>query len=77
MLKTSAIAASVLALLAPAVMAQNTISVPDQANGVNRQQAMAPVMEDRTGRTFIHDEYGNLYDGRGELITARPLKLKR
>jgi hypothetical protein len=76
MLKTSAIAASV-ALLAPAVMAQNTISVPNQANGVNRQQAMAPVMEDRTGRTFIHDEYGNLYDGRGELITARPVKLKR
>ena len=70
-------AASVLALLAPAVMAQNTISVPNQANGVNRQQTMAPVMEDSTGRTFIHDEYGNVYDGRGKLITARPVKLKR
>jgi hypothetical protein len=77
MLKASAIAASVLALLAPAVMAQNSVSVPSQANGVNRQQAMAPVTEDRTGRTFIHDEYGNLYDGRGELITARSVKLKR
>lgn len=79
MLKTSTIAACVLAVSAPVAMAQSTVSVPAKGKGVDvlqydRQQAMAPVTEDASNRTFIRDEYGNLYDGRGQPITPHPAK---
>jgi len=82
MLKTSTIAVCVLAISASAAAAQSTLSVPAQGKGVDilqydRQQAMAPVSEDRSNRTFIYDEFGNLYDGHGQRITARPAKLTR
>lgn len=79
MFRTSTIAAGLLALSATAAMAQSTVSVPDRKGSVllqyDRQQAMTPVTEDHSNRTFIKDEYGNLYDGRGQQITPRPVKL--
>ena len=81
--KAPTIATCVLLVLMPsAVMAQSTVSVPDRVTGVavlhyDTQQAMAPVTEDRSNRTFIQDEYGNLYDGHGRRITPRPARLKR
>ncbi len=75
MLRTSTIIACLLTLSAPAVMAQSIITVPPQSDG--RQQAATPVSSDQSGRTFIYDEFGNVYDSRGELITSRTVKLKR
>ncbi len=74
MLRTSTIIACVLTLSAPAAMAQSITTVPPQSD---RQQAMTPVKSDQSSRTFIYDEFGNVYDSRGELITPRPVKLKR
>ena len=73
MRRTSIIIACVLTLSAPVVMAQSSTTVQPQPD---RQQAMAPVISDQTGRTFVYDEFGNVYDSRGELITPRPVKLK-
>jgi hypothetical protein len=80
MLKASMIAVCALALSASGAMAQGTVTVPGKGGGVEvlqyeGQQAMAPVAEDPSGRTFIHDEYGNLYDGHGQPITPHPVKL--
>lgn len=73
MLKTSTIIACVLTLSAPAAIAQSITALPPQSDG--KQQAMAPVVSDQSGRTFVYDEFGNVYDSRGELITPRPVKL--
>ncbi len=82
MSKISTISALVLLLMPVAAKAQSTVSVPGPASGVavlhyDRQQAMAPVTEDRSKRTFIQDEYGNLYDGHGQRITPHPAMPKR
>ena len=71
--RISTIMACLLALAAPAAMAQGIAGVP----GDGRQQAIAPTAGERSKPIFIHDEFGNVYDSRGELITPRPVKLKR
>jgi hypothetical protein len=76
--RTLTMMACVLALSAPAAMAQSTNSNSADTPQYGRQQAQATafITEDRSKKIFIHDEYGNLYDGRGDMITPRAVTLK-
>ena len=81
MLKISTIMACVLALSAPAALAQNatqkaTMSTQGNVPEAQVQQALAHASADKAKPTFIHDEYGNLYDGKGDPIRPRPVKLR-
>jgi hypothetical protein len=80
MARTLTMMACMLALSAPAAMAQsaNNGSSGSDTPQYGRQQATAFITEDRSNKKlFIHDEYGNLYDGRGDMITPRAVTLKQ
>jgi hypothetical protein len=79
MFKMSAIVAGALVLSASAAMAQTkATSLPGDPTTprvqTQPQQAMAPAGAKRSVDTFIFDEYGNVYDSRGDIIKPRPLK---
>ncbi len=60
---------------APAVLAQTSPAVDKQPQVV-REQAMAPardVIPMRSTHGFIVDEFGTLYDSKGQPITPRRL----
>ncbi|HEY6979392.1 hypothetical protein [Reyranella sp.] len=79
MVRILAIVAAALALSASAAMAQ-VKAVPVSGDGVpakaqtRPQQAMLPAGDRGSVGTFIFDEYGNVYDARGDIIKPRPLK---
>ena len=76
MVRISAIVAASLALSATAAMAQVKASLPGDATATaaqaQRQQAMTPERNKGTIDSFIFDEYGNVYDSRGDIIKPRP-----
>lgn len=78
MIRISAIVAGVLALSATTAMAQvNVASVPGGETTRTQawpQQAQASRHETRPIDKFIFDEYGNVYDGHGDIIKPRPLR---
>lgn len=76
MVRFSAIVAAMLALSATAAMAQ-TEAAPLANDGLSTsrqtypQQAMAPARHQGALDKFIFDEYGNVYDSHGDIITPR------
>ncbi len=77
MFKISAIVAGALALSVSAALAQtNSGSATSNSSKAQTspQQAMAPDSANRAVDKFIFDEYGNVYNGRGEIIKPRLLK---
>lgn len=79
MVRILAIVAAALALSASAAMAQiKTVPaaggrMPTRAHTWS-QQAMSPAAGKDSVSNFIFDEYGNVYDARGDIITPHPLK---
>jgi len=74
-MRKTTIVACVLILSAPVAMAQGLSegNMSPKAGGV--QEAMAPMSADEQARrTFILDEFGRVYDSRGDLITPRRAK---
>jgi hypothetical protein len=71
MFKISMIAVVVLALSASAAAAQSNSVSKDYAGP---QQASAPWKADKAPVSFIYDEFGNVYDGRGDIITPKAVK---
>ena len=79
MVRISAIVAASLVLSATASMAQTrAASLPGDATATaaqaQRQQAMTPERSRGTIESFIFDEYGNVYDSRGDIIKPRAPK---
>lgn len=78
MVRISAIVAASLVLSATAAMAQTRATpLPGDATTTvapkaQQQQAMAPERGKSTIGNFIFDEYGNVYDSRGDIIKPRP-----
>lgn len=77
MVRISAIVAASLVLSATAAMAQTrATSLPGDATATaahaQQQQAMMPERNKGTIDSFILDEYGNVYDSRGDIIKPRP-----
>lgn len=79
MVRISAIVAASLVLSATAAMAQiRATPLPGDATSTaaqaQQQQAMTPERNKGAIDSFIFDEYGNVYDSRGDIIQPRPLK---
>jgi hypothetical protein len=77
MVRVSAIVAASLMLSATAAMAQvRTTPLPGDATSTaaqtQRQQTMTPERNKSAIDSFIFDEYGNVYDSRGDIIKPRP-----
>lgn len=76
MVRISAIVAASLVLSATAAMAQTrAMPLPGDATTTpthSQQQAMAPERDKGMIGSFIFDEYGNVYDSRGDIIKPRP-----
>jgi curli biogenesis system outer membrane secretion channel CsgG len=77
MVRISAIVATSLALSATAAMAQvKATPLPGDATATQAQrQQMAASERDKSAiDSFIFDEYGNVYDSRGDIIKPRPTR---
>ena len=79
MIRISMIVSAALALAASTAMAQTNVASAPRGDTATRmqvrpQQAQAPRADERAANTFIFDEYGNVYDSRGDIIKPRPLK---
>jgi hypothetical protein len=79
MVRISAIVAASLVLSATAAMAQTRATpLPGDATSTatqaQRQQMTASERDKSSIDSFIFDEYGNVYDSRGDIIRPRPTR---
>ncbi|UYN97462.1 MAG: hypothetical protein KIT25_11190 [Enhydrobacter sp.] len=71
MVKHTIVLVAALAVMAPAVLAQTS---PIANPAFDRQRATTHELAMMSPHGFIYDEFGNVYDERGQLIAPRPLR---
>ena len=74
MLKISMAAVIVLALSASFAEAQSSNSI--WKDTASPQQATASWKADKAPVSFIYDEFGNVYDSRGDIITPKAIRIR-